>query len=72
MNTISQIFTIVKFYLKMVEPLRIELRIREPKPRVIPLHHSSSLKNWSEWQDSNLRHPVPKTGDLPTELHSDC
>ena len=24
---------------------------------------------WSRWQGSNLRHPVPKTGALPTALH---
>ena len=24
---------------------------------------------WSEWQDSNLRHPAPKAGALPTALH---
>ena len=26
-------------------------------------------KRWSEWQDSNLRHPAPKAGALPTALH---
>ena len=24
---------------------------------------------WSEWQDSNLRHPAPKAGALPSALH---
>lgn len=27
------------------------------------------LVEWSEWQVSNLRHLVPKTSILPTELH---
>ena len=26
-------------------------------------------ERWSEWQDSNLRHPAPKAGALPTALH---
>ena len=24
---------------------------------------------WSEWRDSNSRHPAPKAGALPTALH---
>ena len=24
---------------------------------------------WSEWRDSNPRHPAPKAGALPTALH---
>ena len=26
---------------------------------------------WSEWRDSNPRHPAPKAGALPTALHPD-
>ena len=26
---------------------------------------------WSEWGDSNSRHPAPKAGALPTALHPD-
>ena len=26
---------------------------------------------WSEWRDSNSRHPAPKAGALPTALHPD-
>ena len=25
--------------------------------------------SWSEWRDSNSRHPAPKAGALPTALH---
>ena len=27
--------------------------------------------SWSEWRDSNSRHPAPKAGALPTALHLD-
>ena len=26
---------------------------------------------WSEWRDSNSRHPAPKAGALPAALHPD-
>ena len=29
-----------------------------------------SYREWQEWQDSNLQHPVLETGTLPVELHS--
>ena len=29
------------------------------------------LHFWSEWRDSNSRHPAPKAGALPTALHPD-
>ena len=28
-------------------------------------------QKWSEWRDSNSRHPAPKAGALPTALHPD-
>ena len=34
------------------------------KAEVLPLNYTRK-KTWSEWQDSNLRHPAPKAGALP-------
>ena len=34
------------------------------KAEVLPLNYTR-IKKWSEWQDSNLRHPAPKAGALP-------
>ncbi len=36
-----------------------------------PLILISTYKVISEWYDSNTRRPIPKTGTLPTEIHSD-
>lgn len=33
------------------------------KAEVLPLNYTRKV--WSEWQDSNLRHPAPKAGALP-------
>ena len=33
------------------------------KAEVLPLNYTRIA--WSEWQDSNLRHPAPKAGALP-------
>ena len=33
--------------------------------------HKRILDFWSEWRDSNSRHPAPKAGALPTALHPD-
>ena len=30
-----------------------------------------SIGGWSEWRDSNSRHPAPKAGALPAALHPD-
>ncbi len=47
-----------------------EPRLPESKSGVLPL--DDSPMNWSEWQDSNLRHPAPKAGGMnQTILHSE-
>ena len=40
------------------------------------MHNSAAFvrtlpRFWSEWRDSNPRHPAPKAGALPTALHPD-
>ena len=44
--------------------IRVSRRKRKPQAR-----HEPFLRFWSEWGDSNSRHPAPKAGALPTALH---
>ena len=46
---------------------------RNDKSELVP-HLENSVRiiiSWSEWGDSNSRHPAPKAGALPTALHPD-
>ena len=54
----------------MVDRTRLELVLPECKSGVPPTTLTAHL-SWSEWQDSNLRHPAPKAGGMnQTILHS--
>ena len=48
----------------------IRFSIRKTKIPMEPCIHDS-IGRWSEWRDSNSRHPGPKPGALPTGPHPD-
>ena len=58
---------------KIVVLSRFELKLREPKSLVLPLHHRTITNTLFVflygWHDSNLRHLHPKCSILLTELH---
>ena len=50
-------------HIKLERAMGIEPTTSAWKAEVLPLNYTR--KKWSEWQDSNLRHPAPKAGALP-------
>ena len=48
---------------------RIESAWGFPAPQKVM--KQSFTCHWSKWGDLNPRHPAPKAGTLPTELHLD-
>ena len=47
------------------------LRIPLHTNRKVQMPQKRHLNFWSEWRDSNPRHPAPKAGALPAALHPD-
>ena len=48
-----------------------DLRIPPHTNKKVQMSQKRHLDFWSEWRDSNPRHPAPKAGALPTALHPD-
>ena len=47
---------------------KADFKVNENRKALVP-QELCGLIRWSEWGDSNARHPAPKAGALPTALH---